>query len=631
LVASAAGGYYYLFILVPWEEQQQRLEEIKIFVNATELKEIPIALHEETDGNIVSIDNTTKLKEIPIALHEETDGNTVSIDNTTKLKEMSDTSHEETDGNIVSIDNLHHRNAFHLNPSEIEYLRQQDPGLLKRLNLKESNDESSHIESLTGIPVVLHKETDAQEYSVQSNDEFASSIELKKTSTKLCQETDLHIVPSNDEFVSSTEVTAWGFTTYQKLKLFLEKHQNRLLMTLKIVISTYQIVSVAFISSANSMPDFYSKLMQCLDVFNLNFVSVLPMNCTKENRSSYVESLYISALSPIALSGLIFLAFLFAYVNEIRKILLQGTNKKSEMSKRFHDLRSEYLVYFFYLMLVIFVNLICCINYICPFLIFLRFFVLPSVTTNLFKLFVCTNVDIYKEDSSSEDYYLTVDMTMSCSSPEYYRGVYFAIVMILIYPVGIPLFASSMLYQHRKDIKNRDEFKHNSADISHQLPNQSDIMVTTPVEIANEQSTTNNILSPQVMRTAFLWEAYNPRYWYWEGIETTRRLILTAVISVCDPGTVKQSLLALLITLAYAKLYSYCNPYKSNYDNTLAEIGLYQIFLTFFGVMIVANNFLGAQYNISVFVLIVLVNVFIVFYIAKTEYHRYKFSKFKSK
>ena len=62
-------------------------------------------------------------------------------------------------------------------------------------------------------------------------------------------------------------------------------------------------------------------------------------------------------------------------------------------------------------------------------------------------------------------------------------------------------------------------------------------------------------LSPAVMRLSFLWQAYQPQYWYWEVIETTRRLMLTAVLSVAEPGTTGQNVLSILLSLMYIKIY----------------------------------------------------------------------------
>ena len=47
--------------------------------------------------------------------------------------------------------------------------------------------------------------------------------------------------------------------------------------------------------------------------------------------------------------------------------------------------------------------------------------VLPSVSTKIFQMFLCTNIDPYDEDDSGDDFFLTADLSISCSST-YYRG-----------------------------------------------------------------------------------------------------------------------------------------------------------------------------------------------------------------
>ncbi len=99
-------------------------------------------------------------------------------------------------------------------------------------------------------------------------------------------------------------------------------------------------------------------------------------------------------------------------------------------------------------------------------------------------------------------------------------------------------------------------------------------------------------LSSASSRIGFLWQSYAPQYWYWEIVDTTRRLMLTAVNSVCFPGTAKQSILAIFLTTLYFGLYNYCKPYANPTSNTLAELGLAQIHYTFFGMMIFQNDLL---------------------------------------
>jgi hypothetical protein len=53
----------------------------------------------------------------------------------------------------------------------------------------------------------------------------------------------------------------------------------------------------------------------------------------------------------------------------------------------------------------------------------------------------------------------------------------------------------------------------------------------------------------------------------------SRRLILTAVISVISPETAAQSVLSMLLSLIYIKMYNYYAPYEEDSDDTAAESG----------------------------------------------------------
>jgi hypothetical protein len=49
-------------------------------------------------------------------------------------------------------------------------------------------------------------------------------------------------------------------------------------------------------------------------------------------------------------------------------------------------------------------------------------------------------------------------------------------------------------------------------------------------------------------------------------VETTRRLLLTAVVSVCAPGSSEQAVYAVLLALLYIKLYGFYAPYDDDSD-----------------------------------------------------------------
>ena len=51
------------------------------------------------------------------------------------------------------------------------------------------------------------------------------------------------------------------------------------------------------------------------------------------------------------------------------------------------------------------------------------------------------------------------------------------------------------------------------------------------------------------------------KFWYWELLETARRLLLTAVLSVVSTGSSAQIVFGMVIALIYMKLYGYYKPY----------------------------------------------------------------------
>lgn len=79
------------------------------------------------------------------------------------------------------------------------------------------------------------------------------------------------------------------------------------------------------------------------------------------------------------------------------------------------------------------------------------FLILPGESTIIFRCFNCTNVS----SDSDTDTYLLADLSMSCQSDRYLFAWRWAIAMVVIYPIGVPLMYFCLLYQNRRAIQNR--------------------------------------------------------------------------------------------------------------------------------------------------------------------------------
>ncbi|GMH57850.1 hypothetical protein TrST_g5886 [Triparma strigata] len=127
----------------------------------------------------------------------------------------------------------------------------------------------------------------------------------------------------------------------------------------------------------------------------------------------------------------------------------------------------------------------------------IMYLVLPTVTTKIFGLFPCDELD----DGSEM---LRKDYTISCQDDGRDFWETYGWLMVGVFPVGVISMYGFLLWSKRAKLKK-------------------------PVEQRLEDEEITPLL--------FLWEPYKPEFWYWEAIETGRRLMMTGVLSTIKPGS----------------------------------------------------------------------------------------------
>jgi len=95
--------------------------------------------------------------------------------------------------------------------------------------------------------------------------------------------------------------------------------------------------------------------------------------------------------------------------------------------------------------------------------------------------------------------------------------------MVLVYPVGIPLLYMSLLTKHKQTLQanDRGEQKHNT----------------------------------EVHKLAFLWDEYEPQYWWFEIYVCWQRMSLTGILVFIKPGSSIQVLVGLIFALGNIHMY----------------------------------------------------------------------------
>ena len=176
----------------------------------------------------------------------------------------------------------------------------------------------------------------------------------------------------------------------------------------------------------------------------------------------------------------------------------------------------------------------------CSFFFTLTYLVLPAVTTKIFGAISCQSIDPEGIVPNTPKY-LRRDLSISCSSSRYIFGRNWAIGMIFVYPIGVLGIYFFVLFVNRKAIMRIDK-----TDFSHEQQQLLNVELRDPMDRrkAIYQAPEDHLfetrhhflmhITPKELN--FLHFSYEPKFWYWEVIETSRRLILTAVLSVVATG-----------------------------------------------------------------------------------------------
>jgi hypothetical protein len=181
------------------------------------------------------------------------------------------------------------------------------------------------------------------------------------------------------------------------------------------------------------MPQSYSEATSAFNIVNLNWFQDFGVECASVSYD-YVTLMLVSTITPAA----ILMALLAMYM---ASSLISGSAYRENEGKALSGisiasfLSSSYHTLFLYI----------------------AYFTLPGICTIIFRVFSpCEDVD--PEDvSSGSDRYMTADYSISCDSDRYWFAYYYALCMVVVYPIGVPLYYWVLLYRSRDEIKSRVE------------------------------------------------------------------------------------------------------------------------------------------------------------------------------
>lgn len=160
---------------------------------------------------------------------------------------------------------------------------------------------------------------------------------------------------------------------------------------------------------------------------------------------------------------------------------------------------------------------------------FIAFFIYASVSFTIFEAFVCDTLD-------SGVSFLRADSSLTCSGSQHAAYVVFAGSMVLVYPIGIPLFCWCWMRSHSEELRQE---------------NRESIEALKPFQ--------------------GIWSAYKPSRHYYELVEFGRRITLTGVAVFVIPGSSAQIAIVLLLAVVFLFISESLSPFSKSID-----MGLYR-------------------------------------------------------
>lgn len=338
----------------------------------------------------------------------------------------------------------------------------------------------------------------------------------------------------------------------------LRKFQSKL----KIVVSLFQIVTSLPWTLSITFPPIFSWFLSVLYLFNFEASGIVPMNCITS--TNFLTELIATTFSPIVVSAMIGMAALFS-----RFFAKPAGGEET----------STNAVYFRLFLL-------------CTYVVY------PGVCLKIFRgLRPCHKLD----DGNS---YMVEDYSIQCNSKTYHQTVGLCYIMAVVYAIGIPVLYTTLLFRNRKNIRKEGENREFAISVLQKKLEENDFGETIASnDLAMEMERLNWCYpwTGDISSFDFLFSAYGPELWWWEILETARRLLLTGLLVFFIPGSASQVVIALLIAVLCGMMYVGFSPFMDSMDTVLSNTSQVSLILVLFASLCIQLEIMVSFFSDSTF------------------------------
>jgi hypothetical protein len=220
--------------------------------------------------------------------------------------------------------------------------------------------------------------------------------------------------------------------------------------------------------------------------------------------------------------------------------------------------------------------------------------ILPSISTTIADAFSCTT---YENDS-----FLQVQLTIACDDSPYRRSwKTFAIMMILIYPVGVNLGLFGLLHRNWNEISNvmkRVQLRDNGGRSAGLV---DDLVNLEPGSV-----------SAECQFLAYHYEIFGPNYWWFGVFSLVIRILQTSVLSFYS-RTCVQATFATTFTLVAMCVQSQHPPYLKESDSLVSYYSTWILFMWLHTLLLIEFGVLDVIPRVLIGTVLVFVSLMFVF------------------
>jgi len=361
------------------------------------------------------------------------------------------------------------------------------------------------------------------------------------------------------------------------------KRMLKSIMTkIKIVVATYQISSaIPWVLPGVHFPLAFERVLEAISAVGLNTLGLGSTRCVV--RLTYFPSLVVATTYP-------FLLMLLgaAVIGLYARVFPENDDHKDRARATARDCRaassasskgggmSAFMSRLIYGLLLV------------------LFFALPGCASYTLRYFQCLSFDA--GTGEKEWRVLAADLTVSCRSRIYRRWRPYAIVMIMVWPVGIPLCFGLVLWRHRAQLDppldDHDDDdggggERRDAAVARDGTEEMREMFffrRQQYEVALQQIRKLDIRNrdSSLDHLTFLFEEYEPRCWLFPVFECLRRIFLTGVVAVLVEDDMPQILIAIVGAVFSERVFAYYAPFIEDTDDAVSAVTQTQLVCIFF-------------------------------------------------